>query len=304
MKQRIRDAARWLALGPFNGLFVLGHHAISCVRKAYFRVKWARCPMPDEAAVQLMRENVTVIYKSFERQKQAMQLYRCLQRFYPGIRVIIADDSKVPLEAEEPYLQILHLPFNSGLSRGLNCALRQVETPYLIRMDDDELLTPFTNFDGQLRFLMEHPEVDLVSVLLFGLTAHDKLEKLAAPYYGSPMNVAPMRLKIPHMTRIDGTHIVVGKAPNTFIARTEKMKEIGYDDNIRVIDHNEFFFRAAGRMVSVLDPTAYVLHDHNRFDRHYRRYRSNISDDQKYIVSKMIWLLNQAHAEQQGQNER
>lgn len=50
------------------------------------------------------------------------------------------------------------------------------------------------------------------------------------------------------------------------MTRTNKLKEIGYDDNIRMIDHSEFFFRAAGNIVSVLDKNAFVLHYRNRFD--------------------------------------
>ena len=92
---------------------------------------------------------------------------------------------------------------------------------------------------------------------------------------------------IPHLTEIDETHIVVGKSPNTFVARTDKIKEIGYDDNIRMIDHNEFFYRAAGKIVSVLDRTAFVLHFRNWFDTHYNQYRSDYQGDVAYIREKM-----------------
>lgn len=93
------------------------------------------------------------------------------------------------------------------------------------------------------------------------------------------------------MKEIDDTHIVDGKSSNTFVARTDKMKEIGYDDKIRMIDHNEFFFRATGNMLSVLDRTAFVLHYCNRFDMHYNKYRSDYKNDQIYIREKMKKLL-------------
>ena len=80
---------------------------------------------------------------------------------------------------------------------------------------------------------------------------------------------------------------MVGKAPNTFVARTDKIKEIGYDDNIRMIDYNEFFYRAAGNIVSVLDKTAFVLHFRNWFDSHYNQYRSDYQRDVAYIREKM-----------------
>ena len=117
------------------------------------------------------------------------------------------------------------------------------------------------------------------------------LKKAAEEYYKQPMNYAPKKLIIPHMTEIDETHIVVGKSSNTFVARTDKLKEIGYDDNIRMIDHNEFFFRAAGNIVSVLDKTAFVLHYRNRFDMNYEKYRRDYQGDQVYIRQKMKKLL-------------
>ena len=36
---------------------------------------------------------------------------------------------------------MIQLPFNSGDSYGLNSALEKLETPYVMKMDIDELLT-------------------------------------------------------------------------------------------------------------------------------------------------------------------
>ena len=105
------------------------------------------------------------------------------------------------------------------------------------------------------------------------------------------MHYAPKPLKIPHMTKIDDAHCVLGKVPNIFVARTDRLKEIGYDENIRMIDHNEFFFRAAGNLVAALDITSYVVHYHNRYDMHYERYRGDILGDKLHIREKMKRLL-------------
>ena len=153
-------------------------------------------------------------------------------------------------------------------------------------MDDDQVLTPFTGIGKHLQFLREHKEVDLVGILLYNLPLFRSWLKAAEEYYKQSMRYAPKKLLIPHLTKIDETHIVVGKSSNTFVARTDKMKEIGYDDNIRMIDHNEFFYRAAGNMVCVLDKNAFVLHFHNQFDWHYMKYRSDIEADLGYIRSK------------------
>ena len=71
----------------------------------------------------------------------AKQLYKNLQDYYPGIKIIIADDSSVPFDLQGETLEVIQLPFNSGLSYGLNRALEKAKTPYVMRMDDGELLT-------------------------------------------------------------------------------------------------------------------------------------------------------------------
>ena len=97
---------------------------------------------------------------------------------------------------------------------------------------------------------------------------------------------APKALKIPHGTRLDETHIVLGKVPNVFIARTERCRALGYDDNIRRIDHHEFFFRAAGNLTAVLDTECFIAHDHCPFDHAYQTHRYQIAEDQRYIAAK------------------
>lgn len=277
-----------------NYIFHVTYDFINMMIYHFLSIKW-KCngkSLPHQKSIDLMKENVTFIYKSFERQTMAKQLYRNIQKYYPGVKVIIADDSSKPLKLNDQYLEVIQLPFNSGLSYGLNRALEKVTTPFVIRMDDDELLTPYTQFDEQLRFLFNHPEVDLVSSLFLNSPCTKPLQEVAMQYYKQPMSDAPKPLLIPHLTQIDENHIVVGKAENVFIARTDKLKQVGYDDNIRMIDHREFFFRAAGVIVSVLNPTTFVFHRHNKFDKHYRKYRSDIDGDRAYIFNKMMKSYN------------
>lgn len=173
--------------------------------------------------------------------------------------------------------EIIYLPFNSGLSKGLITALDQVTTPFVMRMDDDLLLTPKSNIHGQLRFLQTHEEVDLAAIQV-----SVQSEKAADGFRRIRMR---KELLIPAGTVIDGREVVY-KAPNVFLARTDKLRSVGYDPNIRMIDHHEFFFRAAGQIVCVQDPQAYVLHCKNRFDKEYSVYRNDFQGDQEYIRIK------------------
>ena len=170
-------------------------------------------------------------------------------------------------------------------------------------MDDDELLTPYTCFEKHLRFLMTHPQADLVGVLPLSAPWCTPVSEIKKAYYAQPMNEAPRRLKIPHMTRMESGYTVLGKVPNIFIVRTDVMKRIGYDDHIRMIDHNDFFYRAAGRMVSVLAEESFVFHDHNRFNRAYQRYRADVAGDRRYIAQRNYVEMMKYMAENRNKHE-
>ncbi len=283
--KRLTDAMRRSPLHKLfavlsDGVVLLQYHGLSLL----WRLQGHKRPSADE--VKAVCENVTFLYKSFQRQHMAKRLYRNIQRFYPGARVVIADDSQKPLDLTDDSLTVIQLPFNSGLSAGLQRGLEAVTTPFVMRMDDDELLTPFTQIGRQLRFLQEHAEIDLVGMMHRVAPRMHTAAFMKQEYDKHAMLNAPRPLLIPHLTRIDDTHTVYGKVPNIFLARTDKVKEVGYDENIRVIDHHEFFLRAAGVLVSVLDESSWVYHYHNRFDRQYHAYRGNIKQDVLYIRQK------------------
>ena len=147
-----------------------------------------------------MRENVTVIFKSFERQKMAKRLYENLQKYYPGVRVVIADDSRKPLDLQGDSLTIIQLPFNSGLSYGLNQALERVDTPYVMRMDDDELLTVRTRLGKQVEFLERYSEIDIVGFCVLTAIRCQNPDEAVSEFTRFSMKDAPKPLLIPHMT--------------------------------------------------------------------------------------------------------
>ena len=240
-------------------------------------------PKPSAEDAALIASNVTFMFKSFERQKQARALYRSIRKYYPGVRVVVADDSSKPLVLDDNNCTIIQMPFNSGLSKGLNQALAEVKTPFLMRMDDDELLTRRSNIARELRFLLSYPEVDLVGIPCIEALKFRSLRTYMQSYIRTPMKEAPLPLKVPHGTRIDDNHIVLGKLPNRFLARTESIRKVGWDDNIRMIDHHDFFFRAAGVLVSVISTDSIVFHNHNFFSPKYNRYRNDWKGDAMYI---------------------
>ena len=234
-------------------------------------------PRVSPEQVRAVEENVTFFYKSFNRHKCAKRLYRSIKKTFPNARVIIADDSREPLNIEGA--EIIHLPFNSGLSKGLIAAVERIETPFAMRLDDDHMLCRRSKIEEQLDFLNRHPEVDLAAI-----------QKTLNPKNGARAYekfVFNAKLIIPAGTVIEGRKVVY-KASNVFIARTDKLRLIGYDPNIRMLDHAEFFIRAAGVIVCAQSSDAGVFHWHNRFNRDYNVYRSDCAGDRKYIFEKHV----------------
>ena len=242
---------------------------------------------PSDADARFVAENVTFMFKSFERQNQARALYRSIRKHYPEVRIVIADDSSrpltLPLMGGEDKVTVVQLPFNSGLNKGLVKALEQVSTPFLVRMDDDELLTRHLNVAEELRFLQAHPEVDLVAFPCIEGMKSLSVKKFLRPYYKITMADAPLPLLVAHGTKIDESHVVLGKVPNIFLARTESVRKVGWDENIRMIDHHDFFFRAAGILVSAVSLNSVVFHNHNYFKTIYNKFRSDWKGDAIYI---------------------
>ncbi|MBR4279031.1 MAG: glycosyltransferase [Clostridia bacterium] len=273
---------------PFCGLFKLFYGGFNVALYWLLSLKWRLigAKMPSKEARREVEREVTFIFKSFERQSMAKRLYRNIRRYYGNARVIIADDSKKPLRIKGRNLEIVNLDFNVGISCGLNAAIERVETPFTMRLDDDMLLTPFSKLERQLALLKSREDVDLCAIQACSAPRLLPPEEVASEYLCFDMSEAEKPLKIPHKTKIDEYHYVLGKTPNSFLIRTEKYKSLGYDDNIRMIDHHEFFLRAAGVIVAVSDVTAFVYHYHNKFDKHYDVYRRDFLADRLYIQKK------------------
>lgn len=244
---------------------------------------------PSQKEIDYVKKNVTFIYKSFERQNMATRLYHNIQSYYPGVKVIVSDDSEMQLEVNEENIEIIHLPFNSGVSLGLNKALEKVKTPFVVKLDDDELLTRKTKIGDQLHFLLDHPEIDIVSFCpLTAIKCKNADRAMEEEYTRFTMQEAPRKLLVPHGTKIDDTHVVMAKTPNSYLARTDSIRKIGWDDNIRMIDHHEFFYRAAGILVAAVAKGTVVFHYHNIFNKKYQSYRLDIEGDLAYIRAKRV----------------
>lgn len=100
MRNKIKAIVKKLAQSRFSAVFAF---PLNTFMLAWYRLLCAKANLagvrkPSQAEIQAVKQNVTFFYKSFERQAMAKRLYRNIQKYYPGVKVIIADDSKQPLD--------------------------------------------------------------------------------------------------------------------------------------------------------------------------------------------------------------
>ena len=295
----IRDLYYRLADSKIGTVFRPLYYAIASFEYAFFNGVWflQGYRFPNKQEQKLVRDNVTFIFKSFERQGMSRQLCANISRYYPDVQIVVADDSRKPLSVNRKNVTVIHLPYNSGLSVGIDAALRQVKTSFLVRLDDDELLTRRSNIHGELQFLREHPEIDLVGFGIMTAIRCREAKKNFEIYKREPILNPPRPHKIQHMTELDDGHLALNKVFNLYIARTDLVRKVGFDPNIRMADHSDFFWRASGIIASAAALDTVVWHRHNPFDRKYKRFRSDFRGDIQYIREKKIRTVQEKHKE-------
>ena len=169
-------------------------------------------------------QDVTIIIKTFERPEALHALITSIRERYGDIGILVANDGTKPVEGD---FGLYTMPYDSGLSAGRNLLLSQVNTPYFVLMDDDFLVTENTH----LEILREHMDTyDLVGGAVEG--------------HGSYNGTLVVENNVLRYEKGEPTEIVL----NFFMAHTDKVRQIGWDNELKLAEHTDFFLRAKGKL--------------------------------------------------------
>ena len=217
-----------------------------------------------------LNENLTAVIKTFERPKVLARLVRSIRRFYPELRIVVVDDSRAPepLEGVETYT----LPYDSGVAAGRNAGVARVETPYLLLLDDDFVFYRATRLAPALARLDAEPAIDIMGGIPVNLPFYGVTDYRRASLF--PSSLKPL---YPAGATLAGLP-VLDKVAQFYIARTESIRKVLWDENLKRIDHADFFTRAKGVLTSVLNPGLRCLHAKTPFDEAYMRIRQDKGD--------------------------
>jgi Glycosyltransferase like family 2 len=247
---------------------------------------------PSEPAPSWARE-VTVAVTTYQRPCCVARLLQSIRLHYPFLRVLVSDTGGEPLFDDgtevAPGIQWLQPPTEFGHSAAVsrNHVLRHVQTPYLFLCDDDQFFTPGTDLPRMHAFL-HHESFDLVA------GGQGRLGYGAAIFHerGTVLYQRFAR----HHGLVDVGVVACDRVENTFLARTEVVRQVQWDHRLLSIEHDEFFIRASRSGVRIAQMgSTYVGHDRRcetvsarsarlvstvlpiHVDRHYRRQQLGVA---------------------------
>ena len=172
--------------------------------------------------------------------------------YYP---IIIADDSYGKYKQQNSRLvnryrykysadiTLLNLPFDTGLSYGRNQIVLNCQTKYLMIIDDSRTFTHKLNIPKMITFLENNPKYHLFAGIIPGrIGNHKKYSCLFGKINknGNTVNITGKpnkKINNKLFNNLEETNIVV----NTFIARTDSLRNVKWRDKLKMGEHEQFF---------------------------------------------------------------
>lgn len=190
----------------------------------------------------IMQENLSIIIKTFNRPNALIKLLESINRFYPNIKILIADDGNDCISPDyQSYAQYFKLPYDVGLSYGRNFLIDKVDTEYLLLLDDDFEFTEKTDINKLYQAIKKNKDLDIIG----GLVNNFGNEPI---YYNNKLVLKDGTLY--HYRKQNNGYInnipLFDIILNFFIARTQSIRKIRWDDDLKVIEHEDFFLRCKG----------------------------------------------------------
>ncbi|XP_078665680.1 beta-1,4 N-acetylgalactosaminyltransferase 1-like [Branchiostoma floridae x Branchiostoma belcheri] len=199
-------------------------------------------PGPDED----IASKVTVITKTFLRYASIRALLASIRAFYPNIRVIVADDSRPIENLQAEHVDHFVMPYAIGWFAGRNLAVSQVTTPYLVWVDDDFVFGKRTKLE-RLASVLDNTTLDLVSGKAgFGKVKYTKMTAVPGDRDGDCLLIHDRR----HWGQFPGFPqcYFSTRVTNFFMARTDRVRAVGFDPKYTRHGHTQFFVAAMGKL--------------------------------------------------------
>ncbi|KAL4646158.1 beta-1,4 N-acetylgalactosaminyltransferase 1-like isoform X1 [Arapaima gigas] len=204
---------------------------------------------PGRKGVTNINNLVTIATKTFLRYNRLKTMIDSVRKFYPSVTIVIADDSENPEKVTGPYIEHYIMPFGKGWFAGRNLAISQVATKYVLWVDDDFVFTSETNIE-KLVEVLENTELDVVGGAVRRWSGQPNTYQFTINLQDGDEDGDCLHLQSGFYHTIAGFPrcVFTDAVVNFFLARTDKVRQVGFDLNFARIGHLEFFIDGLGSL--------------------------------------------------------
>lgn len=205
--------------------------------------------------------DITFCIKTIHRPWSCHRLVESLRQHIADPKIIIVDDGlpehrfseKYPETAKE--CSVINLDTHDvGVGVGRNTAVDAATTDFMFLFDDDHVVTPSLQLD-ELCDRFSKLDIDILGV--------------RQGSGGRPMMLSPLlngkRIWMHRgESKRDGLTAWCDMSSNAFLARTETIRNLRWDDEIKTYEHWEFFYRASRieQLKVAVATDCFIRHEH------------------------------------------
>lgn len=187
-------------------------------------------------------KNITILIKSFLRKECVNNLIISIRKYYKDVKIIVVDDSddKSYNFDFDKNIKTYNIEFDSGLSKGRNFGVSKIETEYFLLLDDDFEFTEETDIIKWMDIMIES-NLDI-------LGANVVMNGEIMEYFGN-FEVIDGCLYYKNERYFESENYkTCDFILNFFIAKTDSIKEMGWDDELKLAEHTAFFFEHKSKL--------------------------------------------------------
>lgn len=229
-------------------------------------------------------EETAILVKTLERPEALGRLLDSLDEHCPGVPVYVADDGEVPSAHVcdgRPAVRYLRMPFDSGLSAGRNFLVSTISEPYCVILDDD--------------FVIQSPDtlpsmVSDLSRLGYDIIGGKLVREGGVPQHYEGLMWLDGRTLVMARMHAEAETVPMHIVLNFLAARTDTLRKVPWDDELKVCEHEDFFWRCKGEGVRVgYCPRAVALHQHGTATARYCSFRNRVGEMRAKALAKNGW---------------
>jgi hypothetical protein len=219
---------------------------------------------------------ITFAVTAFNRPDKLMMLLKSLWSRYPTAKVVIADTGNQYVDAQSicpsmDFVKYFKLPFDAGLSAARNAIVDQLDTPYMLLLEDDFVVDERCKIAPFLSVLNAHSDIGVVGGM------HEMRYRgtaIGRPFLIKEDQIAPIAM--PTHKTTDGVQFQISEFITNFaLFRREFVQANKWDERLKVGEHLAYYrtVRDRNEWLVAYTPSSQIGHDRAGRDGEYLQYR-------------------------------